>query len=367
VNGTSRERSDAALHTLGRRLLELERQHADERERADTLLALQGAFTSIARSRSTDEIIAYTLRAAFNPLGFSRALFFGVEREAGVVVRFQLDGSDSVEPGASIDDLTAGEALLAVLRAEPRESVGMAGELSAPLVDVRGWYVMSPLSGVAGTLGLLYADGHRRPQPRANEVDAVCALAAIAAVAIDNELLFAQTRALAMRDHLTGLLNRRAFAERLTAELSRSDERGGSLAYVLIDVDDFKKVNDTFGHDAGDAVLKRVAETLVRGSRADDVVARHGGDEFCILLTALDPELAHALVARLSWELRSRDLHCSIGAALYPGDGRDGAALARAADVALYATKAAGKNGFSFASSRSQRTASHVQDESHAT
>jgi diguanylate cyclase (GGDEF)-like protein len=222
--------------------------------------------------------------------------------------------------------------------------------LSAPLVDVRGWYVVSPLFGVDGALGVLYADGHRSAAlPREREVDAVRALTAIAAVALDNAALFARTQALAVRDPLTGLFNRRALSERLAAEIAASDRERRTFGYVMVDVDDFKRVNDRRGHAAGDAVLRLVADTLVRGSRAGDIVARYAGDEFVILLSNIDPELARALVSRLSAELRRQGLRCSIGAALYPRDAAGAEELAAAADRALYATKATGKDGFSFA------------------
>ena len=118
---------------------------------------------------------------------------------------------------------------------------------------------------------------------------------------------------------------------------------------MLIDVDDFKRINDTRGHAHGDAVLQHLAQTLTRSSRAGDIVGRYAGDEFVVLLPNIDVEISRVLVGRLSTELRAQGLHCSLGAAIFPKDAIDAEGLLCAADRALYATKAAGKNGFSFA------------------
>ncbi|MFY9779667.1 MAG: sensor domain-containing diguanylate cyclase [Candidatus Baltobacteraceae bacterium] len=337
------------LRSLNARLLQLERECSDARDEGRLLTALFASFTKIATARAPEEAVAAMLRAAHEPLGFARAIYFRVERERGIVAEQQLDRSDAVEPSHEIPDLRPGSALLSVLRDDLSGSVGRAGELSAPLVDVRDWYVVSPLSHAEGTLGVLYVDGHRSPRPREWEAGLVHALTTIAAVSIQNGVLFAKTQALAAHDPLTGILNRRTFDERLNAELVNSRESARSLVYVMIDVDDFKKINDSAGHAYGDSVLRKVAETLVRSSRSQDVVARYAGDEFAVLLVDVEGSRAHDMVARLSLGLRGNGLRCSLGAALFPYDAQDGRNLMIAADRALYAAKSAGKNGFAFA------------------
>ena len=336
------------MRALVTRLADVERERSDARDQAQTLVALQDIFTAIARSRTPDDAIALLLRAAFSPLGFRRAIYFGVDRESGVRARFAIDGSDVIEPCDDRPELRPGSALVAVLRGEGGDGTGRAGELSAPLVDVRNWYVLSALEHSQGTLGVLYVDDHRGRTPVVWEAGLVRALATIAAVAIDNAILFARTKELATLDPLTSLLNRRAFGEHVEAEL-KSVRPSRSLAYVLVDVDDFKRINDNHGHAHGDTVLKIVATTLMRSSRTQDVVGRFAGDEFVALLVDVDAETAQNLVARISADFRAAGLRCSLGAALYPQDGRDAATLFGAADRALYATKAAGKNGYSFA------------------
>lgn len=339
----------AEIQALTARLIQLEHERSDARDQVRLLVSLQSAFTKIAVTRTPDEVIAQMLRAAYEPLGFSRAIYFSVDREHGIEARFAIDGSDVVEPSNELPDLRPGSSLLRILRDPSAEGSGRAGELSAPLVDVRGWYILTALARADGTNGILYVDGHRSDVPREWETELVRALGTIAGVSMDNSLLFAKTQELATRDPLTGLYNRRAFGERLLAEIDSAKRYGRALTYVMIDVDDFKTINDTRGHAHGDAVLRRLGETLLASSRGEDVIGRYAGDEFVVLLTSVDRQLAQTLVERLSSALRDRGLRCSLGAALMPDDATDAASLLAAADRALYKTKASGKNGFSFA------------------
>ena len=153
----------------------------------------------------------------------------------------------------------------------------------------------------------------------------------------------------AVTDSLTGLLNRRGFDERLHEELSRAQRGQGRLALVLTDCDDLKRINDTLGHDRGDAMLQALARLIRESKRASDVAARLGGDEFAIALPDADLETATAVADRLRTALRSLSVNgqattASFGIALYPTDGTTRTALLRAADRALYAAKHGGKD-----------------------
>ncbi len=338
------------LRSLNTRVLELERERSEASDRVRLLVALQDAFARISITRTPDEIVAQMLRAARDPLGFSRAIFFGVDRMHGIEARWQIDGSEAVEASSEVAEVGDGGAILALLRSEDMQAAGCAGELSAPLIDVRGWYVLGALTRSDGVFGVLYVDGHRSSSPRPFETSLVRTLATIGSVSIDNNVLFAKTQELAMRDPLTGLFNRRAFSERLLSEIERCRAYGGSLTYVMIDLDNFKKINDTYGHGYGDGVLRKLGDTLLRCSRSGDVVGRYAGDEFVLLLSNVDRELARTLVMRLSADLQAQQLSCSLGAALFPEDASDASSLLAAADRALYQTKSAGKNSFGFSS-----------------
>ncbi len=164
----------------------------------------------------------------------------------------------------------------------------------------------------------------------------------------ENERLRAEVerlKALALTDALTGLPNRRYLEERLTGEIGRATRYGAPLAVMVIDVDDFKRINDTWGHAKGDEVLVWVGRFLRSQLRTHDVVGRTGGDEFVVMLPSTDREGAELLATRLRDALdalRGRHDHpvkLSIGvAALGPGAG-DTNTLLTAADRAMYVAK----------------------------
>lgn len=158
-------------------------------------------------------------------------------------------------------------------------------------------------------------------------------------------------------DSLTGLPNRRLMRERLSQEIKKAHRMKQRLALMFIDLDRFKEINDTLGHEMGDELLKDTARRLVASVRESDTVARLGGDEFTIILTDLDscgnPErVANQLIQRFSepFELDGELVHvsASIGITLYPDDSENISQLLRNADQAMYAAKARGRNRYSF-------------------
>lgn len=158
----------------------------------------------------------------------------------------------------------------------------------------------------------------------------------------------AQLAALATSDGMTGLANHRAFQEELTHQIARVSRSRAPLALMLLDVDHFKQYNDTFGHPAGDEVLKGVAQILSTRVREGDYVARYGGEEFAVILQDTDAETALLVADRVraaveAFPFPNRQVTVSIGLALYaPGEPAD--AVIERADVALYEAKSAGRN-----------------------
>ncbi|WP_211454269.1 diguanylate cyclase domain-containing protein [Collimonas antrihumi] len=161
---------------------------------------------------------------------------------------------------------------------------------------------------------------------------------------------------MAHHDALTGLYNRAVLEDRLQQALARAQRDGSHFALLFCDLDDFKPINDQYGHAAGDAVLRQVAARLLDERRATDTVARLGGDEFVILLTDLSDARSGAIVvARQLLELlgipfnaggKIFELSTSIGIALYCGTGVSASQLMSQADIAMYRAKRAGKNEF---------------------
>ena len=158
-----------------------------------------------------------------------------------------------------------------------------------------------------------------------------------------------QLRRLSMTDELTGLRNRRAFEERLVLEFSMSRRRKRDLAVLLIDVDDFKTINDRWGHDAGDTVLRRLGAILRTTIRLPDLVARYGGEEFVVLLPESGVDAANGFSRRLMKRIEGETwdhapVTVSIGLAALHDSLLNGFQLVSLADEALYAAKRAGKN-----------------------
>lgn len=157
-----------------------------------------------------------------------------------------------------------------------------------------------------------------------------------------------RSRHSALHDTVTGLPNLTLFQDRLSNALAQTDRHAWRLAVMFIDLDDFKVVNDTLGHDAGDRVLQVVAKRLQAVVRAGDTVSRRSGDEFLVLmLEAKDRSTVTAFAARIAnslgepFEVEGAKVlvRASIGFALYPEDGRSALALLKLADAAMYAAK----------------------------
>jgi diguanylate cyclase (GGDEF)-like protein len=170
-----------------------------------------------------------------------------------------------------------------------------------------------------------------------------------AAMALENARLYEDARKLADRDPLTGFYNHRFLHERLGEEVVRTQRARRPLSVLMLDLDDFKLVNDTFGHLFGDRVLTWTAELIRSTLRASDIPARYGGDEFAIILPETDGDEARAAAERILDAFREHSFQgeqrgpvpigASIGVATYPADGRTATDLISAADQALYRVK----------------------------
>ncbi len=258
-----------------------------------------------------------------------------------------------------------GEAVGEILRAAP-------GQTAASARKFQDWFRHSlassgrksgasqpPPEGQAHLREEIAAGGYRgaaaalRPQPfDPEEAELFRIFLLQGEAALKNLLLFEEVKSLAIRDGLTGLYNYRYFWEMLNQQVGQSRRYGWPLSLLFLDLDDFKVVNDTLGHSAGDLVLQAVARYLQQGVRQADLLCRYGGEEFVVLLPQTPPEQAlimaerlRAGIAGLSIPLGDRELQVkvSIGVAGLAA-GIDGAALVNEADQALYQAKQAGKN-----------------------
>jgi len=179
----------------------------------------------------------------------------------------------------------------------------------------------------------------------------------------DIDLLLARTRTLlefkayldvceeaAFTDHLTGLANRRRFERQLEREVARVERFGHPFTLLMIDIDSFKNVNDTFGHDAGDDVIRRLSKVLCEGTRGIDLAARIGGEEFAVLLVETSKDGGVEVAERLRASIKSLDIPraghitASFGVAECPSHAQTAAEILKAADIALYEAKRNGRD-----------------------
>jgi diguanylate cyclase (GGDEF)-like protein len=205
-------------------------------------------------------------------------------------------------------------------------------------------------------VGLISVWREREPFAR-RERELFHYLASQAAVSIENVTLHETVERQAITDELTGLSNRRRFQETMAAEVERSRRFGQQLGLVLLDVDDFKAVNDTYGHQQGDLVLREIARVLRASSREIDEPARYGGEELAVILPGTNLEGAFELAERVREAIEALRLPilgdddaeplrvtASLGVASLPETGDDVRSIVASADEALYQAKRAGKN-----------------------
>jgi diguanylate cyclase (GGDEF)-like protein len=210
-----------------------------------------------------------------------------------------------------------------------------------------------PLKTADGVLGTLVLGARREGAFGREAVRQLEVIAMQAADAVLRARLFEQTERLATTDGLTGLANHRTFQARLEEHLLAAARYGKRLSLILCDIDHFKSVNDTYGHPAGDVVLKGVARALQREARATDLVARYGGEEFAIVMPETDAPGALVIAERIREKVRALafqtelgrlQVTLSLGVATCPDDGAKKARLVEAADACLYHAKRHGRN-----------------------
>jgi diguanylate cyclase (GGDEF)-like protein/PAS domain S-box-containing protein len=219
-------------------------------------------------------------------------------------------------------------------------------------------YMCVPLMAQGKALGIVYlsmqdsdasndAQLHRKQRLAEMTTDSI-------GLALANLKLRETLRSLSIRDPLTGLFNRRFMEETLERELSRMARSEKPLIVAMMDIDNFKLFNDTYGHDAGDALLKEYASLMLSFRRGSDVACRYGGEEFILILPEITPDQALARLEQLRQSVGQISLNfhdqslphvtASMGVAVYPQHGTSGLALIKSADTALYQAKHAGRN-----------------------
>jgi diguanylate cyclase (GGDEF)-like protein len=334
-------------------LLEAERRNDQSSALLELARALAKAGTSAEVARrladavpvvvDCDRVAAYLWDEQRNEL--VRAAHFPLDAAAGPVVSDR--SSWAPEPGGTL------EALLRDPNGGPQfigPEDGVAGQILSDIGMVGT--MMVPLAAPGEFLGLLSVSVRERPERlhlSGDLMDRLSGVVAQATTALQNGRLVDLITYQATHDQLTGLANRLRFTNELREAVSRAESGVESGALLYVDLDQFKPVNDEFGHEIGDALLVAVAKRLERCTRGSDVVARLGGDEFAVLLVAAGPEEIEKVSQRIAGAFHEPfvvgdlclRLGVSIGRSLYPVDAGDPDGLLRRADAAMFAEKRA--------------------------
>lgn len=216
-------------------------------------------------------------------------------------------------------------------------------------------FLMVPLLAGEDILGVIRLNSQKPATYQAYDQDVLTTLANQTAMAVENALMVRQIRDMAIRDGLTGVYNHRYFQEKLAEEIIKAERYNKDLSLALLDVDHFKKFNDSYGHQEGDKVLRVVAEVIQGTVRNKvDTVARYGGEEFAVILPESDGNMGKELAERIRKNVESHlfenegktpyRVTVSVGVASYPFDSREQKGIIQLADQALYDAKKAGRN-----------------------
>jgi diguanylate cyclase (GGDEF)-like protein len=309
--------------------------------------------------------LAFKLETTTDPLAVADALVGAVVEEFELTRALVAARETENDPlhvlahaGAATVAPSPGEVRAGVLAtAERREATQLLKRLDA---DADAWLnrllpeahnvIVVPLHAEGRTIGFLVGEHGAKRGPRVERrvVATIERFVSQSALALNNAWLLQRIQRLAACDGLTGVGNRRSFDEGLAREILRAGRSRRPLSLVMLDIDHFKKLNDTHGHHAGDTVLRRVGKQLSEECRSSDLVARYGGEEFAALLPDTDLEQAKALAERLriviAEETEELRVTASFGVASCPDHASTPAELVRAADAALYESKHRGRN-----------------------
>jgi len=210
-----------------------------------------------------------------------------------------------------------------------------------------------PIMAKEQILGIMAVGGHSARQFPPSATYLLSTIASQIGMAIDNARLYERALQLAFTDSLTGLYNRRYLLDQLDREFARANRNQSSLSLVMMDVDGLKAINDRFGHNEGDAVLKELGGILKINTRASDIAARWGGDEFVLLTSDTDSKGARRIGERIRSQVERRrpmisgketSISISVGIASYPENASGVTELLKRADEAMYNAKGLGKN-----------------------
>lgn len=320
---------------------ELKRRKGD----VEDLVALTAQLEETAVPEEIASLVLEHVSASF---GFKRGVLLKTTNEEMDLLAYHGPGEAGiVKPG--IDAV--------VERALESRSVQLVKKLDAEadetlstLLPFAKNVIVYPLTTEGRTIGVLALEYPGTGRVERRVVDMASQFATHAAMALQNAWLLEQVQKQAETDALTGVANRRTFQATLEREMSRAARNGEQLTLAMFDIDHFKSLNDTYGHQVGDQVLQKVAAALVEASRDFDTPARYGGEEFAVILPSCSTRESLAVAERLRKSfgdiegLPVEKITASSGVATFPTHAGDMDSLIKAADEALYESKRAGRD-----------------------
>lgn len=358
----AREAAEAIIEEKSREVYnkhrELEAAVAAERRARDEAEALREALETFMARLDLDQIVSQ-LQGFLARLVPHRSSAVYVRLDEEFVLCGVADRAGALESGAAPNGTIARppDCLAGIERATSplilRPAPGSAGELAASLPIEGPTWMAAPLTAHDRHLGLLLLGSGEEDSFDDASVRLAQALADEAAAALENARLFREVERLSTTDPLTGLHNRRHFDACASVEFERCVRYGLRLSAMMLDLDHFKRVNDTRGHAAGDIVLAEGAGVCMSTLRASDLEARYGGEEFCFLLPETGSQEAAAVAERLRTAIAGLrfaagadefSVTASLGVAERDGEHDNVGALLQLSDDALYAAKRAGRD-----------------------
>lgn len=336
-------------------------------ERKVTELSILQEVSNAVHSLQSGDVLCNIVDVTTRVLGFNRAALFVAKpksqelEESFFSVRSSRPRRNPLEALLPPFQLTDEMFAAALKRTKPFTIVAPQEQVEDSPREgrERHQWIIVPLQGAEEPIGVLVVDYDHNEPIEESDLDMLAGLASSAVLAIENSRLHAKVQRMANLDSLTGIFNHRYFQESLRQKLGAAKELNQAVSLLLIDVDNFKSFNDTYGHRQGDLGLRSVARALEESVRQwDGLAARYGGDEFVVILPRADSEMAaQAGLEIRRWvadqtetELsghRLPGLTVSIGIATFPTHAADAITLIDAADQAYYAAKRKGRNQMS--------------------
>ena len=321
---------------------------ASERQQVANMQALHEVSNAIFRSLRLEEMLEAVSQSLIHQMGFDRAKIYLINRDGDTLEGVLTMGQRGKQMGDR-------EKYPLKRGAHPMVDLILGRAPDERVEKYRRTVVYIPLRARDENMGILMVDNLLSQQEiPAAQVPLLEAIAGQLSMAIKNARLFQGVEELSITDGLTGLYILRYFKQRLKEELYRAERTHGKLSLMILDIDHFKRFNDTYGHPAGDTILATIAERVLANARKIDLTARYGGDEFFILLPDTSPEEALALADRLHHAVADEPvaladgkvlrLTVSIGISTYPTHAGSIDELIKRADEALYWIKQHGRN-----------------------